>query len=407
MRRSRLYAPGRLLGIDVARGLALLGMMSVHILPPLDGTGAVTWAYQVSAGRASALFAVLAGVSLTLSLWQRSSGSPALVPGARRGVLARAGVIGAVGLTLGLFQSGVAVILVHYAVLFAIGALFLPLRARTLAVCAAAWLLLSPVVGHVLRAQLPPGPGQNPSVVSLANPAELVTTLLFTGYYPVLQWTGYLLVGLTLGRLNLSRFPLSRKRTALWLVGIGATLAVGAKALSALLLGPGGGLAHLSVPSSSPIADRDLQVALATGTYGTTPTTSWWWLAVAGPHTGAPLDLLHTTGTALLVIGGCLLVTAGLGRRGRAVVLPLAAAGSMTLTLYTSHVVVLAAMHDVDLAWSPTQLWAAHAVAALVLATAWQLTGWRGPLEGMAADANRAARESALPLDAVQRNRFD
>jgi hypothetical protein len=210
-----------------------------------------------------------------------------------------------------------------------------------------------------------------------------------------------------LGRVNLGRFPLRRKRTALWLVGIGAFLTVGAKALSALLLGPGGGLAHLSVPSSSPIAGRDLQVALATGTYGTTPTTSWWWLAVAGPHTGAPLDLLHTTGTALLVIGACLLLAAGLGRRARAVVLPLAAAGSMTLTLYTSHVVVLAAMHGVDLDWAPTQLWAAHAAAALVLGSLWQLTGWRGPLEGMAADANRAARESALPLDAVQRNRFE
>ena len=407
MRRSRLYAPGRLLGIDLARGLALLGMMSVHIVPSLDGDGAVTWAYRISAGRASALFAVLAGVSLTLSLWHGHSGDQALVRGARRGVLARAGVIGAVGLTLGLLQSGVAVILVHYAVLFAVGALFLGFRARTLAACAAGWLLLSPVAGHVLRAQLPRGPGPNPSVVSLANPAELVTTLVFTGYYPVLQWTGYLLVGLTLGRLNLGRFPLRSKRTALWLVGVGASLAVAAKACSALLLGPGGGLAHLSVPSSSPIADRDLLVALSTGTYGTTPTTSWWWLAVAGPHTGTPLDLLHTTGTALLVIGACLLLTAGLARHGRAVVLPVAAAGSMTLTLYTCHVVVLASMHDVDVGWAPSQLWATHAVAALVVATLWQLTGWRGPLEGMAADASRAARESALPLDAVQRNRFE
>ena len=44
--------------------------------------------------------------------------------GARRGVIARAVLIAAVGLVIGTLGSGVAVILVHYAALFAIGTLF-------------------------------------------------------------------------------------------------------------------------------------------------------------------------------------------------------------------------------------------------------------------------------------------
>lgn len=388
---SRLPGPWRLLGVDVARGLALIGMMSVHIIPALDADGAVSWAYRMSSGHAAALFAVLAGLSLVLA--NRPRGDEQAEPvGARQGVMARAALIAGVGLFLGTLGSGVAVILVHYAVLFTIGTLFMGLGARALLVTGAGWLLLSPVAGHLLRPLLPTGPGSSPSLVSLAHPYELVTTVLFTGYYPVLQWTGYLLVGMALGRL-----PLRRTATGLWLLTAGALLAGGTKLLSALLLGPAGGFEQLTVPRSSVLAGRDLATVLQTGTYGTTPSTSWWWLTVAAPHSGAPLDLLHTTGTALAVIGGCLLLALALQGRWRWLVLPVAAAGSMTLTLYTVHVVALAAVRGAvsgPEVPSPAISWALNAILALVVATAWQSTGRRGPLEAVAADMSAAARQS-------------
>lgn len=390
---GRLLGPRRLLGVDVARGVALIGMMSVHIVPALDPDGAVSWAYRISSGRASALFAILAGLSLVLANLPR--GGEPLEPGAGRGVMARAALIAGVGLFLGTLGSGVAVILVHYAVLFAIGTMFMGLGARALMVTGAGWLLLIPVAAHLLRPFLPPGPGSSPSLVSLAHPVELVTTVLVTGYCPVLQWTGYLLVGMALGRL-----PLRRTETALWLLTGGTLLAVGTKLLSALLLGPAGGFERLTVPPSSVLAGRDLATLLQTGTYGTTPSTSWWWLAVSAPHSGAPLDLLHTTGTALAVIGGCLLLAAALHGRWRWLVLPLAAAGSMTLTLYTLHVVALAAVRGAVAnpeVSSPTVFWTFNAIFALVLASAWQFTGRRGPLEAIAADMSAAARQSGTP----------
>lgn len=386
---GRLLGPRRLLGVDVARGFALIGMMSVHIISALDADGGVSWAYRISSGRASALFAVLAGLSLVLAT--RAPAGERLEPGARRGVLARSALLAGVGLFLGTLGSGVAVILVHYAVLFAIGTLFMGLGARALMVTGAAWLLLTPVAGHLLRPILPPGPGASPSLVSLAQPVELVTTVMVTGYYPVLQWTGYLLVGMALGRL-----PLRRTATGIWLLTGGTLLAGGTKLLSALLLGPAGGFERLTVPPSSVLAGRDLATVLQTGTYGTTPSTSWWWLAVSAPHSGAPLDLLHTTGTALAVIGGCLLLAAALHGRWRWLVLPVAAAGSMTLTLYTLHVAALAAVRSADAnpeVSSPTVFWAVNAIFALVLASAWQFTGRRGPLEAVAADMSAAARQ--------------
>lgn len=386
----RLLAPGRLLGVDAARGIALLGMMSVHVVPGVTGSGDVSWAYRVSAGRASALFAVLAGLSLVLSTRDRT-GRARLAQGARRGVLARGAFIAAIGLTLGVLQSGVAVILVHYGVLFAIGALFLGLGRRVLAALAGCWLLVSPVVGHVARSHLPPGPGFSPSWLSLAKPVELVTTLLFTGYYPVLQWTSYLLVGMAVARL-----PLRRPVTGASLLALGLGLALLAKGASAVLLGPLGGVGRLVVPESSVLFGMDLATALRTGIYGTTPTTSWWWLAVAGPHSGTPLDLLHTTGTSLAVLGGCLLLVGALPGPARLLVLPLAAAGSMTLTLYSLHVVALAATpEEAGQQFSSATIWSLHVVFALLIGTAWQATGRRGPLEGLGAEVTAAARAGA------------
>src|SRR4051812_50038440 len=56
----------RVVAVDVARGVALLAMMTVHVLPGTDEEGRVSTAYAVASGRASALFAVLARVGVAL-----------------------------------------------------------------------------------------------------------------------------------------------------------------------------------------------------------------------------------------------------------------------------------------------------------------------------------------------------
>jgi hypothetical protein len=364
-------------------------MMAVHVLPGTDDDGSVSLAYHLASGRASALFAVLAGVGLALATGARVPPSGARLRSARAGVLGRALVVAAVGLTLGGLDTPVAVILVHYGLLFCCALPFLGLRARPLAALAAGWLLLSPVLGHVLRGELPPGPGDNPSWAGLGEPGTLLLQVVVTGYYPVLQWTGYLLVGLAVGRSDLRRTDVQ-----VGLATVGVVLAAGAKAVSAYLLGPLGGYAHLaqSVPPTSPIASVPLDVALQTSLYGTTPTTSWWWLAVSGPHSGAPLDLVHTTGTALVVLAVCLL----LAGRWRTPVLPLAAAGSLTLTLYTLHVAALGPLAGPSAEWPDGVRLAVHVAVAVVAATAWRATvDRRGPLEAVAAGSSRALARAA------------
>ncbi len=359
----------RLVGVDAARGLALLGMMAAHLVDRLDPSGREQWGFALVDGRSSATFALLAGVGLALA--DGGHAGPRTPQGR---MVARTAVRALCILLLGLFLADlgppVAIILQYYAVLFLVVAPLLRLPAPVLGAGGLLWLLAAPSVSHALRdAGALDGPGPQVGLAALVtSPPDALVSLLLTGYYPVLTWTGYLLVGAAVGRL-----ALDRTAVAAGLAATGAVLMAGAAAVSGLLT------------STSTAQAALLEAAVGTGRsvsgpfYGTTPTTSWWWLALDVPHSGTPPDLLGTTGAALLVLGGCLLLC-----RTPALLLlrPLAAAGSMTLTLYTVHVLaVLLGLPGLGDGAS----WVVHAVTAVVLATALRTAVDRGPLEALVA----------------------
>jgi uncharacterized membrane protein len=361
----------RLVGVDVTRGLALLGMMAVHVLPAVDRDGGATTAHAIAGGRSAATFAVMAGVGLALLTGGTNPLRGRRWVAAAAGLVVRAAAIGAVGLLLGSEDSDVAVILAYYALLFVVAIPLLPLRAKPLMALAATVAFLAPVLSHLLREDNRlPFDGRNPTFATLVDaPGELVQALLLTGYYPVLAWTAYLCAGLAAGRLTLRE-----RRTAGWLLGGGVALAVAASMTSWLLLGPLGGHDQIAATLSDPAS---LGTSLELGLYGNTPTTTWWWLAVVAPHSSTPLDLLHTIGVALGLLGALLLV-ASTGRLARALLAPLAAAGSMTLSLYTAHVWLLASD---ALPEDRETSYAVQVVAALALAWLWRRFLGRGPLE--------------------------
>ena len=66
-RGARLPEGRRLQAVDAARGVALIGMMAVHVLPGTDADGGVSLTHELARGRASAAFAVLAGVAIALA----------------------------------------------------------------------------------------------------------------------------------------------------------------------------------------------------------------------------------------------------------------------------------------------------------------------------------------------------
>ena len=393
-------AAERLRGIDAARGLALLGMMATHLLPTFESNADLTptWIGLIFSGRAAALFAVLAGIGLALSTGKNVPAEGVRLRAARRGIALRAAVIAAVGLTLGGLEVNLAIILVHYAVLFLCVLPFLGLGPKALCAWAAGWILASPVLAYLLRPWLlaanpPLKLGHNPSWEDLSTPGQLVGDLFLTGYYPVVQWISYLLIGLLIGRL-----PLTKALVPWLLLAGGTVLAILTKSLGVAAMESWGGRAALEDVLNAPNYPLDsvLQVNLT----GVPQEGSWWWLASAAPHSGTSLDLAHTSAVAAAVVGGCLLLGRLADWLDLDLLLPLRGAGAMTLTLYTVHVWVVSGFYLKPLpeGWTEDGMYFAQAATAVVVGMVFVLLKWRGPLEWLGHAANQLGRHSGNGL---------
>jgi uncharacterized membrane protein len=383
----------RVLAVDAARGVALIGMIAVHSLYEADAVGKATWSYAIFGGRAAATFAVLSGVGIAFTTGRQRVRVVA-AGGTVMALITRALVIGAIGLAIGEFSDATkgANILPYYAVLFllAIPLVFLPTW-----VIAALGVLVAggaPVLTHLL---LPHSPVLNlldPTVGYLVHhPLVLLSKLLITGEYPALPWTAYLCTGLVIGRLTLSKL-----RVAIGLLSTGLVLAFAAEIASTTLLNRYGGLAHIwAAQDGSQLTIPETTEMLTLGGNGTTPTSTWWWLAVNAPHISSPFDLVGTTGAATALLGAMLLFSHLAAPRllRRAITLsmaPLVAAGSMPLTLYTAHLAFINSDHD---SYNPTNGFLLQVAVALLFGLAWRATAGRGPLESLVtALATRARR---------------
>jgi uncharacterized membrane protein len=388
----------RVLGIDIARGIALFGMIATHVLPRMDAEGELTLTALLQ-GRASALFAVLAGVSIVLSTRGALS-----VPGMRgwaaaaSGLCVRGLLIAVLGLALGELPSGVAVILVNYGALFLVATLFLRLPTWALAAGAALWFLVTPQLSHVLRGE--PALADPlllvPAFTHLADP-DMWVGLVLTGYYPLLQWTGYILLGMWVARIDWT----ARDRRVL-LVVLGLAVSVLAKSLSSLLMTFRGMEVLESLYPTGVMADGHSYVErlIMLGAYGVTPPDSPWWLATSGPHSGTTFDLVHTSGIALTVLGLCMLAGPRLERHAWLHAW-ISRPGSMPLSMYTLHILLVSAVTgtagegDVDLV---AAVGFAVNIAAIVLVSClWAaLISRRGPLEQLVSLASRGVSNRVL-----------
>jgi hypothetical protein len=305
------------------------------------------------------------------------------------GLAVRAVLVGAIGLALGYLApaNGIEGILPFYAVLFLLAIPLLGCAPMVLIGVAVAAIALGPVLLVVTAdAGLPyAGSEADPTFTTLfQDPVGLLAQLFLTGEYPVVVYLAYLCVGLAIGRLDL-RSP----RLAWLLLGAGAAIAVAARVVSAVLLYPMGGLAWLIEQDGLSGDPADVSVLL----WEPDESSSWWYLALPAPHSHTPIDLLHTLGSAAAVLGAALLLTR-IPAVSRALS-PLAAAGAMSLTLYSAHLVLLATGVLED---GPGLLFLSMVVGALVLAYVWRHLFGRGPLEALVARSASAARRGVARL---------
>jgi uncharacterized membrane protein len=328
-------------GVDAARGLAVIGMMAAHVWPRAENQGEL-----LVDGRPSILFAVVAGVALGIVT---GGAKPASLrrSDARWRLVIRAVLLIALGVLLWMLPSGIAIILDYYGVMFLllIPLLFLP---RVVLVAIALVLLAAALA---LREWL------FAAGVPEDEPWATASDYLLVGYYPALLWLPLLIVGLVCGRSDLSA-----TRTRVIMLGLGALVSLAGYGAAAVLPG-----------------------------------------FTAEAHSGTLPELLGSGGLAVAVVAALLLVLdSPRTPHGLTVVAaPFVAIGRMPLTIYTAHVLVIAALAPLG----PAGLFAPEVgipllvlltVVSAVVALVAMRAGRRGPLEALLSYlAGLPARRSA------------
>jgi uncharacterized membrane protein YeiB len=307
---------GRIEGIDLARSLALLGMVAVHV--PIadyvtgDGSGAPGWLgylFGLAGGRASVLFFVLAGISATMlarslprEQWNRAF--------LRRGAFL---VIGGALFTMYWWPDS---ILQNYGVVFLITPLLLRVRSRTLLGLAAMSLTSGPLL------------------VQFGWPTELADGLPFGrwiytglveplngGLYPLTVWICFFLAGLVLGRLDLRDRRLATRLAVASMAGL-------------LLITPiFTALDTARAATSAGVID---EAAIDDGYFGYEDGQAGidlWQLTRHYEHADTPAWMAEGLLMAGMVLGGCLLVDRARNRNLR----PLIALGTVSLSAYVLH----------------------------------------------------------------------
>ncbi|WNV76559.1 heparan-alpha-glucosaminide N-acetyltransferase domain-containing protein [Geodermatophilus sp. DSM 44513] len=378
----------RLAGVDVARAVALVMIVGAHVLLFSTDDGEPTSAY-VRGSEGAALFALLAGAGVGIAYGRRPAAGARAWTAAAVALTVRAAALVALGLALGHvvdYEEHAVVVLTTFGLLFLLAVPLLRLGPVALAVLAAVLAVVVPVATHLLRPVLPTPQVVNPTLGDVAaEPWAWLAQVTLTGIYPALAWAAYLCAGMALGRLDLS----STQRVAQLLLG-GIALALLASLTSWLLVTGFGGADRLVAAETGRLGADGVADGLAWGLAPDDARGSLWWLAVDAPHSSTPLDLLRTTGVAVAVTAGCLLLSRVLPA---VVVRPLAAVGSLTLTLYTLHLLALTWFPD---AWGEPLTLVAHVAVGLVLAPLWLRVARRGPVEsvvrGLETAAARAVR---------------
>ncbi|MEM9692163.1 MAG: DUF418 domain-containing protein [Myxococcota bacterium] len=339
-------APERIVGFDVARALAVLGMVMVNYKGQLDsaerGPDWLVWLNERIEGRSAALFVVLAGIGLSLRS-RRARIDPATHLAFERSALLRRAVVlyGAGLLNLHLWEWD---ILHFYGLFLAVAAGLLTAPGLELAIVG-----LACIVGSVaLQASFP----YEVEAIDIWSPTGALSDLFFNGLHPFFPWMAFVVLGMWLGRL-----PLGESATRRRLV---------TAAIPVLLISEGLDTWATRFHESLPIDPEHV-----------------YWLST-WPRAPRPLYVLAAGAMATLLICGCIEVTKNRGQDRW--VLALSATGQLAFSLYILHAIaiLIPLEHELldhsSLAETMAYSFAFYA-GAVALSLWWRRRFLHGPLE--------------------------
>ncbi|MEO3812311.1 heparan-alpha-glucosaminide N-acetyltransferase domain-containing protein [Sphaerisporangium sp. B11E5] len=315
----------RLLGLDVVRAIAIISMIYVHVwptgwlravLPPEQPVPGLLWMDEAVTNRAMSLFVFCAGVSVALMTGGARPPSGAGMTLARKRLVIRS--VAMLPLALILLEYGESILL-SYCVWFVLLLPFTKLKARPLFIAAAVAAVAGPLFRFVMLNYIGEWPFPVDGFALLLNPADWP-------YYLVGPDTPYaaalLFAGMGLGRLDLRPHAVRLR-----LMAAGAAAIAGSLAMWWVAAVPLGGLGALAAVRPSRPGGGEMP---------------WISLFMMKPYGMFDISLPMgpmMIGIGFLLIGFFLIVMdQPLWER---LLWPLAATGSLALTCYVGHFLLL------------------------------------------------------------------
>lgn len=353
----------RIQGFDIARALAIFGMITVNYRATfpvtVDGPAWLEWMAGQVNGRAAALFVFLAGIGISLlSRRGRLTDDTDLIRADRMNLLRRSLFLLVIGFWFRQYWEYD--ILHFYGVYLLIAAAILTTSNRALLIFTLLATIVFPFLYYILPEQL----GITFWATTNAfTPREILIDLFFQGYHPVMPWVAFMLVGMMIGRLELTDASV-RRRLLIW----GVAIALSAEAIAYLFLNMG---VFKLMEDIFPMLDlEEASVSLD-----------------SAPYPPMPLFVAVGTGWAMAVVSLCL----SFGERfaDRRWIMPLVHTGQLALTIYIIHGTIgIWAVEWAGVKPSRTLGWVIGYSAILyailiLLSTLWRRKFDRGPVEAI------------------------
>lgn len=298
----------RIIGIDVARALAVFGMIIVNfkiVFGSSDG-GWLSIIANAFDGKAAATFVVLAGVGIALmSNSAIRDGNAEKLKSIRTSIIKRAVFLFIIGLSYIIIWP--ADILHFYGVYMLFTLLFLTAHSRVILGTAIALILLYPFLLGAFDYES----GWNFETLEYLDFwtfEGFFRNLFYNGFHPVIPWVSFMMVGLWFGKKDLHNEAFVKKSML-----ISGSLFILTQAISLALIGV--------LAEGSPEAWKELQQVLGTD-----------------PMPPLPIYMISGSSIAIFTISAGILVSNWLSEN--VVITALYKTGQLALTFYVAHVII-------------------------------------------------------------------